>query len=65
MKEVRVEAEEAAAPAVPALPRASPLRGARWVWCLLLLAGIAAVAAFLGYGQAELLLEAANLRYCG
>jgi hypothetical protein len=36
-----------------------------WAWVLLLLAGAAAVAAFVGYGQSALLLEAVNLRYCG
>ena len=36
-----------------------------WAWALLLLAGVAAVAAFIGYGQSALLLEAVNLRYCG
>jgi type VI protein secretion system component VasF len=34
-----------------------------WVWALL--AAAIATAVFFGYGQAELLLEAANLRYCG
>jgi hypothetical protein len=32
---------------------------------LLLVAGLAAAAIFAAYGQPELLLEAANLRYCG
>ncbi|MBU0753223.1 MAG: hypothetical protein KJ787_02815 [Gammaproteobacteria bacterium] len=37
-----------------------------WAWMLALALGIAAVAAaFVGYGQPELLLDAVNLRYCG
>lgn len=43
-------------------PSAAPPRR-RWLW-LLLAAGLVVVA-FFGYGQSELLLEAANLRYCG
>lgn len=35
-------------------------------WGLIwLAAAVAAAAVFVGYGQPELLLEAANLRYCG
>jgi len=37
----------------------------RWAWLLLLVASLAAAAIFAAYGQTELLLEAANLRYCG
>ena len=36
-----------------------------WAWLLLLVAGLAVAAIFAAYGQPELLLEAANLRYCG
>ena len=44
---------------------ATPPQTYWWAWALLL-AGIAvATAAFFGYGQVELLLDAANLRYCG